>query len=294
MTLSEALGVFNTFKQAFEAEPCDVNKCQSLLAQLKILIVGFKSSATLTTGAGDDETTKERLLARETLELACFLSIRARDLAGFERHVTQLKTYYYDYNKLTASKHQHPIVGLYLLFLLAADRIGDFHTELELLTNEDCENMYIKQPISLERNIMEGNYAKIMEAKKDVPQMYYPFFMEQLMETVRQKVGASIERSYEKLSTAEATKMLILNNVEELKEFARKENDRKMRESEDDLMLGDTTPSIGRRPNVGLINWEVADGNLRFNKTAEKQLEIPALELMVNTIGYATDLERIV
>lgn len=292
--MSEAQSVFEQFRSAFEAEPCDLNKCQALLGQLKLLIVGFKSSAALTTEGDDPETVKERLLARETLELACFLSIRARELAGFERHVTQLKTYYLDFSKLPASKHQHPILGLYLLHLLAADRIGDFHTELELLTNADCENMYIKQPIQLERNIMEGNYAKILEAKKDVPQMYYPFFMEQLMETVRQKVGASIERSYEKLSTAEATKMLILNNVEELKEFAAKENDRKARESEDDLMLGDTTPSFGRRPNVGLIQWEVADGNLKFKRSAEKQLEIPALELMVNTIGYATDLERIV
>jgi len=294
MTLNEAQGVFENFRSSFEAEPCDLNKCNGLLAQLKLLTIGFKSSGALTTEASDPETVKERLLARETLELACFLSIRSRDLAGFERHVTQLKTYYNDFNQLTQSKHQYPIMGLYLLHLLAADRIGDFHTELELLTNADYENMYIKQPIQLERNIMEGNYGKILDAQKDVPQMYYPFFMEQLMITVRQKVGLSIERSYEILSTQEATKMLILNNVEELKEFARKENDRKARESEDDLMLGDTTPSFGRRPNIGLISWGVADGNLKFKRSAEKQLEIPALELMVNTIGYATDLERIV
>jgi len=168
---------------------------------------------------------------------------------------------------------------------------------------EEAERQLEKRADVLQRDIdtekmrvaeQFDNYAKILETQKNTPSKYYPFFMEQLMETVRQKVGASIERSYEKLSTAEATKMLILNNVEELKEFAAKENDRKARESEDDLMLGDTTPSFGRRPNVGLIQWEVADGNLKFKRSAEKQLEIPALELMVNTIGYATDLERIV
>merc|ERR1719152_335399 len=102
-----------------------------------------------------------------------------------------------------------------------------------------------------------------------------------------------MERSYENLKTEDATKMLILKTQEELKEFARKENERKAREAEDDPMLGDTTPSFGRRPPVGLIQWEIDASNLKFKRSAEKQLEIPALELMVNTIGYATDLERI-
>lgn len=296
MALNEAQTVFENFRKAFEAEPCDLNKCQQLLSQLKLLIFsGFKSSSALTTEASDPDVTKERLLAREALELACFLSIRSRDLAGFERHVTQLKTYYQDFGSLLASKHQHPILGLYLLHLLAADRIGEFHTELELIPDSDHDNLYVKQPVQLERNIMEGNYAKILEAQKDVPNMYYPFFMERLVETVRQKVGASLERSYEELNIQEAAKMLILNDVEKLKEFARKENERKAREQEDDPMLfGDATPSFGRRPPVGLIKWEVADGKLFFKRSAEKQLEIPALDLMVNTIGYATDLERIV
>jgi len=40
-------------------------------------------------------------------------------------------------------------------------------------------------------------------------------------------------------------------------------------------------------------SW-VKNGRLCFTKSAVKRLEIPAVDIMVNTIGYATDLERIV
>lgn len=40
---------------------------------------------------------------------------------------------------------------------------------------------------------------EVLEAHKDFPKTYYPLFMERLLETVRLKVGASLERSYEHL-----------------------------------------------------------------------------------------------
>mmetsp|Transcript_142024 Transcript_142024/g.360680 ORF Transcript_142024/g.360680 Transcript_142024/m.360680 type:complete len:204 (+) Transcript_142024:261-872(+) len=196
-------------------------------------------------------------------------------------------------SNLQPSAQKHLVQGLYLLHLLASDRIGEFHTELELIPFDDLENTYIKQPILLERFLMEGNYAKILEAQKDVPSTYYTFFMERLLETVRQKVGASLERSYDHLPAEHAAKMLILSNVAHLQEFVVKENERKAREESDDPMA-DMTPSLTRRMPIGLVKWEVKEGKLHFVKSAEKRMEIPALDLMVNTIGYATDLERIV
>merc|ERR1711988_532853 len=147
---------------------------------------------------------------------------------AFERHVSQLKMYYNGSpGNLQASQQKFVVQGLYLLHLLASDRIGEFHTELELIPLVDHENLYIKQPIQLERYLMEGNYAKILEAQKDVPQMYYSFFMERLIDTVRLKVGASLERSYEFLPAPTAAKLLILADVAVLQEFCVKENERK-------------------------------------------------------------------
>jgi len=288
----EAKRQFETFKAAFQAEPCELAKCEELLGQLKLVLFSGSAAVLSGNGAGPDYV-KEQLLVRETLELACFLSIRRRDLAGFERHVSQLKMFYDRQQDLPPSEQKYPILGLSLLHLLASDRIGEFHTELELIPVDEAENMYIKQPVQLERYLMEGNYAKVLEAQKDVPKMYYAFFMERLIDTVRQKVGASLERSYENLPAQQAAQMLILADVPALQEFAVKENERKAREESDDPM-GDLTPSLTRRTPLGLVKWQVRDGRLHFIRSEQKRLELPAVDLMVNTIGYATDLERIV
>mmetsp|Transcript_39024 Transcript_39024/g.112065 ORF Transcript_39024/g.112065 Transcript_39024/m.112065 type:complete len:292 (+) Transcript_39024:153-1028(+) len=286
----KAKGLFDAFKSGFEATPCDLDKCEQQLAQVKVQVL----TGALSSKAAGPDAAKEQLLARDTLELACFLSIRRRDISGFERHVAQLKMYASGGSSgLEPSANQHPIQGLYLLHLLAADRIGEFHTELELIQFDDHENKYIKQPILLERFLMEGNYVKILEAQKDVPNANCSFFMERLLETVRQKVGASLERSYDHLPAEHAAKMLIVSDIAALQEFVVKENERKAAEETDDPMA-DMTPSLTRRAPTGLVKWEVKDGKLFFVKSSLKRMEIPALDVMTNTIGYATDLERIV
>jgi 26S proteasome regulatory subunit N12 len=283
--MADAATLFQTFKKTFEAEPCDLAKCEELLGQLKLL--AFPSLA-----SGKGASGPEQKMVVEMLELACFLSIRKEDMTGFDRHVAQLKMYYNDIQKGMPSDQKFKILGLYLLHLLASDRIGEFHTELELIAVDDHENQYIKQPIQLERHIMEGNYSKILEAKNTVPQKYCTYFMDRLEDTVRTKIGASLERSYTNLPVQEAAKMLILTDVGKLQEFAIAENERKQRESEDDDM-GDITPSISRRMPTSICKWEVKDGRLYFTRSAEKRPEVWE-EMMVNTIGYATDLERIV
>jgi 26S proteasome regulatory subunit N12 len=275
-----------SLKAAFGAEPCDLAKCAAQLTQLKLLLFS---------GQPYESSAAANAVASEALELACFLSIRQNDLAGFERHVSQLKMYY-DRASDKAAKdagQRYTILGLYLLHLLASDRIGDFHIELELIRVEEYDNIYIKRPIDLERALMEGNYAKVLEARKDVPKMYYSVFMDRLLDTVRMKVGVSLERSYESLPAQEAATMLILTDVAGLQEFAVKENERKAREEADEPGA-DLTPSLAKRAPVAAVRWEVKDGRLHFKRTEERRLTIPALDLMVNTIGYATDLERIV
>lgn len=287
---AQAKAALSALKSSFEASDCDLSKCEEQLSQLKLLVFSNLHSLRDPAAAAESE---ERQLTQETLELACFLSIRRKDLSSFERHVAQLKMYYNDGRKVDAQGQKYVILGLYLLHLLASDRIGDFHTELELIPVEDYENSYIKRPIELERYLMEGNYAKVLEAQKDVPKMYYADFMDRLEEMVRHKVGASLERSYDHIPAATAVSMLILKDIPALQEYTVKENEHKAREEADDPM-GDMTPSLTRRAPLGLVRWEVKGDKLYFIKSQEKRLTLPALDLMVNTIGYATDLERIV
>lgn len=289
----KAKGLFDTLKKASEAQPCDIKKCDELLNQLKLLVfAGLQSGSLLSTGGGPDAA-KEQTLTRDVLELACFLAFRRDepDIKSFERHVAQLKMLYND-PSLKPSEQKHQILGLHLLHLLSGDRIAEFHTELELMSGNEYENQFVKLPIQLEVFLTEGNYAKMREEMKKMPP-YCKTLNKQFDEMVRMKVGASLERSYENLPAQEAAKMLILNGIAELQEHAMKENERKAREENDDPM-GDMTPSLTRRAPVGMVKWEVKDGRLYFTRSTEKKMEIPALDFMMNTIGYATDLERIV
>jgi len=297
MVDAQAKTLLASLKAGFEAAKSDseLAQCEQQLSQLKLIV--FSNLQSLREPAGAASQAEERQLAQGVLELACMLSIRLRHEQSFERHVAQLKMYYND--KAQGQKYQ--ILGLYLLHLLASDRIGDFHTELELIPVEDHANEFIKRPIEIERYLMEGNYTKVLEAQDSKPT--HAYFLERLEEMVRSKVGASLERSYERIPASVAIKMLIIKDVAGLQKYVVTENERKGREEaemekkareEADEPMGDMTPSLTRRAPMRLARWEVKGDTLYFVKTQEQRLTLPAMELMVNTIGYATDLERIV
>mmetsp|Transcript_111092 Transcript_111092/g.254712 ORF Transcript_111092/g.254712 Transcript_111092/m.254712 type:complete len:301 (-) Transcript_111092:170-1072(-) len=297
--VAEAKPIFQAFRQAFDAS--DDSTCQASLVKLKIAIASFASTSPV---CPPSQLQKDELLiARETLELAAFLAVRQKDMSALERHVTQLKPYYYDFGKvLPPSERRLLTLGALLLFLLSSDRIAEFHTELELIPVEDHANHYINYAVVLERCVMEGAYSQIQVMKKDVPAESYGFFMDQLMDTVRQKIGLSLEKAYDKLPATEASRMLMLGSVSQLESYADKENERKQEERE--LALLDDGPAsftrtlsratTGPMEEAGVIQWVLDGDTLHFKQDDKKRAEVPALELITNTIGYATELERIV
>jgi 26S proteasome regulatory subunit N12 len=120
------------------------------------------------------------------------------------------------------SERQYPILGLNLLHLLAANRLAEFHTELELIPIEMHKNIYIKHPIQLEQYLMEGAYNKLWNARADVPADTYTFFMDILMDTVRSEIAECSEKAYKSLSVSEAQKSLLFSSPNDLVEFAKK------------------------------------------------------------------------
>ena len=87
------------------------------------------------------------------------------------------------------------MLGLNLLCLLAQNRVAEFHTELERLpANEIDNNVYIRHPVSLEQNIMEGSYNKDLLAKGNVPAESYNFFLDILMDTVRNEIASCLDK----------------------------------------------------------------------------------------------------
>ena len=90
---------------------------------------------------------------------------------------------------------RNQLLGLNLLCLLAQNRVAEFHTELERLpANEIDNNVYIRHPVSLEQNIMEGSYNKDLLAKGNVPAESYNFFIDILMDTVRNEIASCLDK----------------------------------------------------------------------------------------------------
>eukprot|EP00921_Rhytidocystis_pertsovi_P000163 GHVQ01000324.1.p1 GENE.GHVQ01000324.1~~GHVQ01000324.1.p1 ORF type:complete len:277 (-),score=37.00 GHVQ01000324.1:33-863(-) len=205
-----AIPFLQEFQTLYDTNPCDVSRCKDVLRKLKLLLAQFPSC--VPNPAKVDVT--ELLIARETLEYAALVSVRNRDSPGFERHMAQLFTYYRDFVKeLPASERQWSLLGLHLLYLLAYNRIGEFHMSLEIIP-EDLwiTNKYISHPVMLEHHLMDGNYNRVFEAKHKLPSPTYGYFMEVLVITVRQKIARCLEVSYRTVDLDFATRLLVLES----------------------------------------------------------------------------------
>lgn len=210
----------------------------------------------------------EIAFAREVLELGVEISVLMENIPAFERYMSQLKCYYYDYSKqVPESPNMYKLLGLNLLFLLSQNRVAEFHTELELLPCEKIRsNQFIAHPLSLEQYLMEGRYNKLFVTKGKAPAECYNFFTEILFQTVRNEIGACIEKSYGSISVTEAAKRLNLASKEEVLKFGKER---------------------GWRQN--------SDGSFNFTSDAPKTKEpIPNAELAEIAITYARELEMIV
>ena len=124
-------------------------------------------------------------LAREVLELGALASIRQTDAPLFTRYYQQLQPFY-DLERHASTgesvgkvdlrgSQRSKITGLYLLLLLSMGDSTSFHSVLEGLVEEASLNgksveddPFIKYPVELERNLMEGSYDKVWrETKSD-------------------------------------------------------------------------------------------------------------------------------
>jgi len=271
--IADVVTLFDTFKANFDkTDAASLDAAQQHLAKLKVAMLSFSSLPPAAPSKPSDAQLRELLLAREILEHAALLSVRTMDIPAFERYVAQLKVYYSDCAAtLPASQREFPILGLNLLRLLAQNRIAEFHTELELVTPEaQATNVYIKYPAQLEQHIMEGSYNKVLAAKRDgVFQNEGMYFMDMLVDTVRDEIAECSEKAYTSIAAAELQGLLMLGSAKELQDFAE-----------------------GR-------GWSVEGATVKFaamDEEGEKSQvsKLPSTQLIQETLSYAKELERIV
>ncbi|KAJ7550781.1 hypothetical protein O6H91_07G118200 [Diphasiastrum complanatum] len=262
---ADAEKLFDRLKSAFVAQ--DYETSITLLSQLKVKLTEFSGLPPLYRQTPTQ--VQELVLARSILEYAVILSVKTEDQESFERHFLQLKPYYTDTRQLISrSSEEYPILGLNLLRLLVQNRIAEFHTELELLPPEALDDVCLKHAIELEQSFMEGAYNRVLNARQAFPHETYLYFMDLLAKTVRDEIAGCSEKAFDFLTVADAKKILMFSSDQELLKYAAEEHP----------------------------DWEIQKGILYFQKVKELApcKEIPSLQMINQTLGYARELERIV
>eukprot|EP00118_Oscarella_pearsei_P004546 m.19694 g.19694 ORF g.19694 m.19694 type:complete len:266 (+) comp27879_c0_seq2:23-820(+) len=265
MALQRAVKLFEEIKGEWGKKPDTgaMERCGFLLSDLKICL----TSVSFLPAGSTKASMQELVIARDALEIGAFLAIHNKDIPSFQRYMAQLKCYYTDYGDNTGkSAFEQELLGLNLLCLLAQNRLSEYHTELELLDPKALQdNVYLRYPISLERYLTEGSYNKIFLSRTNVPSEMYIFFIDILVDTVREEIAACVEKSYASVGQPEAAKMLFLPSADELAQIAEKR----------DWLLGD-------------------DGTYSFCQEKKDERMMPSYQLISQALEYAKELERIV
>ena len=162
------------------------------------------------------------------------------------------------------------------MYLLSFNKISQYHTEIELISQEDIDkNIYIKVPVSLETYFVQGSYQKILQQQQNVPIVAYNFFIEKFVDAIRYEIARSAERSYESLSLRSMQNMFMIESEAQLQAFIA-QNQRDSAESRES------------------VKWEVRGDRLHFVKARKEVSEIPAIDMINLSLEYATELNRII
>lgn len=90
------------------------------------------------------------------------------------------------------------------------------------------------------------------------------------MDAIRYEIARSAEKSYESMKVQDLQKLLMIDNPTELEHF------------------------ILQNHNKEGIAWQVKDGRVHFLRQQQEMKEIPANKMIDLTLGYATELNRII
>ncbi len=250
MSLEAATSLLSELKAKFQAG--DVVSGKETLSKLKIQMLDFPPGSS-----------SHAQIAVEGMEIGILMMADDGDLDAFARNVAQIKPMYAIVPKTARKCH---ILGLNLMNLLVENRLSEFHAELELLTEEESRNVFVTFPINLERQLMVGIYDEVLNVT--VPDASYQFFVDNLLQTVRDSIADCVEVSYKTMKLSDAMTMMKFGTQQELLEY--------VEECRDD--------------------WIVEAGIICFQPppTGDKAGDIPSMKLITQNLSYATEMERIV
>lgn len=228
---------------------------------------------------------RDRINAREVYENAVLHAINCGDKDEFQRYMSCLRPYYLSEGTNASSIRagaectKETFLGLKLLYLLVENRLSEFHSEIELLTEAELSHRQIAFCTQIEQHVMVGAYEQVMESARNAPCRHYSFFLSSLMETVRINVAECIQAAYKSL-TLRAAMQLMMFNVQ------------------DGAAAAEALSFIQKSfPHWTVVRGADADSTTieftpKVASTASE--EIPSHKIMHQVLTYAAELERIV
>lgn len=266
--------------QSFDKQ--DYEKCEKLLVPVKVELVKHNLLVPLPSNSDSKNKINDLKIAQKILEIGALSSLLSDNYSGFENYYSQLKQFYINskiHPKKETNSETTKIVSLYLLYLLSQGLISKFHIELEALNYYEQfdieQDEYLKFPIDLEKNLMEGNYIKIWKLLKsdvNLPCNEYQIFIPTLIVALRFEIAKSLEKTY---------KSMPINNCKNLLYYPQEESDKTFQQSlQQDLD----------------ILWGFKDGYVYFNTSLnEDEVNIDAPNKLIhNVLNYAEQLESII
>ena len=126
-----------------------IDEGKALLNQVKVALLSSQLNPT--------DTAK----AVAALELGVVLAVQAEDLDAFGRTVALIQPYYYYHDEpYKQTPRKLLVTGLYLMLLLVRNRLSEFHSELELLTEQEASSPFISFPVGLETTVDGGHLRR--------------------------------------------------------------------------------------------------------------------------------------
>lgn len=220
-------------------------------------VLGQVKLAILSASAGSE------VKAATALELGVLLSVADGDLTSLSRNMALLLPYY---SAGVVTPQKNHVLGLHMMHLLVDHQLSEFHSLLEVISEEDAASSFISFPIGIERQMMVGMYGDVLAL--DIPHASYKFFLDHLQQTVRDSIADGIEVGYQSLALSDAAQMMKFSSIDELTAY--------IQEFRDD--------------------WIIEGNRLTFQPatTTLQASDIAAQEWIKQSLQYATELERII
>ncbi|KAK6734647.1 hypothetical protein RB195_018063 [Necator americanus] len=191
---------------------------------------------------------------KDYYEISALVSVLKNDMIAFDDAIPRVLSFYEQCP--SAAENKYLMIGLNLMFLLASNRLSDFHMMLESVPQSvQSGNPYISTPVRLEQSLMEGAYNKVVLTEKTIPSQFYSIFIRIMMDAVRavrcavhllphtrlndtqvlpawlrtsgvtegitSDIAVSIEKSFKLLSARDAADMLLFETEAQVSDFAK-------------------------------------------------------------------------